>query len=203
MRVAGAILAGGEGRRMAGIDKPLADLAGESLVARVAARLAPQVETLVLNANGDPARFAFLGLPVVADRGGAGGGPLSGLATMLAHRRAEGGADRLATSPADTPFLPLDLVDRLGRALEGAPKGAVAVARSGGRLHPVAALWPVALAPDLDRFLASAENRSFMAFLAGRIVVTADFEIPADGPDPFLNVNTPQDLERARAFLAR
>ena len=201
MRIEGAILAGGEGRRMGGADKPLVDLAGKSLIAHVAARLAPQVERLTINANGDPARLAFLGLPVVPDRTSAGGGPLIGLATMLAHAR--GAATHLATAPADTPFLPADLVARLAGALAGQSADAIAVAHSAGRAHPVAALWPVALSDELDRFLERDGKHSFTAFLVGRPVVSVDFPVPPAAPDPFLNVNTPDDLAAARALLTR
>lgn len=197
MKVAGAILAGGQGRRMGGIDKPLADLAGRPLIAHVAARLAPQVDHLAVNANGDPARFAFLGLAVVADRPGIGQGPLAGLATMLARLDGAGRTTHLATAPADTPFLPHDFVSRLAHALAGAPADAIAVASSSARLHPVAGLWPVSLSGDLDAFLAAGGKQSIMAFLDGRTTVSVDFAAPPDGPDPFLNVNTPEELAAA------
>lgn len=203
MRIAGAILAGGQGRRMGGIDKPLADLAGKPLIAHVAARLAPQVDRLVINANGDPARFTFLGLAVVRDRPEIGEGPLAGLATMLARLDGAADATHLATAPADTPFLPLDLVARLAGALSRAPEGAIAVAASAGRMHPVAALWPVPLSRALDGFLAAARQQSFIAFLEGRAVVPVDFAVPPDGPDPFLNVNTPDELAAAAVHARR
>lgn len=203
MKIAGAILAGGQGRRMGGIDKPLADLAGRPLIAHVAGRLAPQVDHLVINANGDPARFSFLGLAVAPDRSGIGEGPLAGLASLLARLHSAPDFTHLATAPADTPFLPRDLVTRLANALGQAPEGAVAVAASEGRMHPVAGLWPVSLSHDLDIYLATDRKQSFMAFLEGRTVVVVDFATPADGPDPFLNVNTPDELAAAAVHARR
>ena len=203
MKIAGAILAGGQGRRMGGIDKPLADLAGRPLIAHVAARLAPQVDHLVINANGDPARFAFLDLAVVPDRPGIGEGPLAGLATMLARRHGAGDITHLATAPADTPFLPHDLVALLADALAHGGGDAIAVAASAGRMHPVAALWPVSLSRDLDSHLATDRKQSFMAFLEGRTVVAVNFAAPPDGPDPFLNVNTPDELAAAVVHALR
>jgi molybdopterin-guanine dinucleotide biosynthesis protein A len=203
MTIAGAILAGGQGRRMGGIDKPLADLAGRPLISHVAARFAPQVDHLTVNANGDPARFAFLGLAVVADRPNVGEGPLAGLATMLARLDGQGSATHLATAPADTPFLPYDLVARLSAAVAQVRGDAIAIAASAGRMHPVAALWPVSLSRDLDNHLATARKHGFMAFLEGHAVVTVDFATPPGGPDPFLNVNTPDELAAAALHARR
>lgn len=188
MRIAGLILAGGAGRRM-GAEKALVTLAGRPLVAHVAARLAPQVACLALSANGDAARFATLGLPVLPDLPGERGeGPMAGLRAGLAWAAREG-ADALVTAPTDTPFLPADLVARLAAA------GGLAHAASGGRAHYTAALWPVALAPRIEALFASGERRLRVA-LEGAVAVPF-----AGEPDPFANLNTPDDLARAEAQL--
>ncbi|MDN2567663.1 molybdenum cofactor guanylyltransferase MobA [Aquibium sp. A9E412] len=196
--IAGIILAGGRATRMGGGDKALLRLAGRPLVEHVQARLAPQVAALALNANGDPARFAATGLPVIADTLPGRPGPLAGvLAGMLWARTALPGATALATAPVDCPFLPGDLVARLAAA---AAPGTIALARSAGRRHPVAALWPLALADDLAAFLAAGHAR-VGAFAGTRHpAVAVDF---ADGGiDPFFNVNTPADLATAGRHCA-
>ena len=190
MRIDGCVLAGGEGRRM-GADKALVTLAGKPLLSHVIARFAPQVDRLWLSANGDAARFARFGLPVVPDA--APMGPLSGVLAAL-RRAAADGATALVTVPVDSPFVPGDLVPRLCLAVETAPAG-LALARSGGRVHPVFALWPVAQIGRLTEFLASGAKPRLMDFAAGAAL--ADF--PDDGS--FDNLNTPDDLAAAEALL--
>lgn len=190
MRIDGCVLAGGEGRRM-GADKALVTLAGKPLLSHVIARFAPQVDRLWLSANGDAARFARFGLPVVPDA--APMGPLSGVLAAL-RRAAADGATALVTVPVDSPFLPGDLVPRLCLAAEAAPAD-LALARSGGRVHPVFALWPVAQIGPLAEFLASGAKPRLMDFAAGAAL--ADF--PDDGS--FDNLNTPDDLAAAEALL--
>lgn len=192
MRVMGVILAGGGGRRMGGADKALLRLAGVPLVAHAADRLAPQVEALALSANGDPARFAFTGLPVLADS--LSQGPLSGVLAAL-DWAAEQGADAVVSVAVDTPFFPCDLVPRLWLA----GNGGLAVAESGGRLHPTFALWPVPLRAALRAALAQGEAR-MMAFCTAQEAVQAAF--PGGTPDPFFNLNTAEDLALAEAALA-
>jgi len=191
MRIAGLILAGGQGRRM-GTEKALVALAGRPLVAHVAARLAPQVAMLALSANGDAARFAALGLPVLPDLPGeAGEGPLAGLRAALGWA-AQAGAGALVTVATDTPFLPADLVERLAAASDG---GRPAHAVSGGRAHYTAALWPLTLAAPIAARFAAGERR-LRACLEGAA------EVPFEGePDPFANLNTPEDLAAAEARL--
>ncbi|AXQ94325.1 molybdenum cofactor guanylyltransferase [Cereibacter azotoformans] len=188
MRLYGLILAGGQGRRMGGTDKAFVTLAGRPLVRHVAERLAPQVEELAISANGDPARFAQLGLPVLPDAHPQG--PLSGVLAGL-RWAAAAEADALVTAPVDTPFLPGDLAPRLWLAGDGG----CAVAEAGGRTHPACGLWPVALAEDLDRWLASGEAR-VMGFAARHGAARAGF------PDEnaFLNLNAPEDLARAESL---
>ncbi|WP_328799700.1 molybdenum cofactor guanylyltransferase MobA [Sedimentimonas flavescens] len=187
--IAGLILAGGQGRRMGGADKALLALAGRPLIAHVAARLAPQVGCLAISANGDAARFADLGCPMLPDAPGhRGEGPLAGVLAGLEWAEAQG-ADLLVTASCDTPFLPDDLVARLVAA------GAPAMAASQGRQHPTAALWPVAHRAALTELFASGERRMRVA-LAGAAEVAFDVR-----PDPFANINTPDDLVAAEARM--
>jgi molybdopterin-guanine dinucleotide biosynthesis protein A len=194
----GVILAGGRGLRLGGADKALLRLAGLPLAQRVAQRLAPQSAPLAINANGDPARLATLGLPVLPDPLPDFPGPLAGV--MAAMDWAAGlGADQVVTVPADTPFLPLDLVARLVEAA----RGGVAVASSPdatGRLrrHPTCALWPVGLRRRLAVDLgAGARKLGIWADQQGAGVAAFD----ATPLDPFFNINTPEDLARAEALL--
>ena len=188
MRLAGLILAGGAGRRM-GHEKGLVALAGRPLAAHVADRLASQVACLALSANGDPARFAALGLPVLADLPGeAGAGPMAGVRAGLRWASAQG-AEALVTVATDTPFLPADLVARLMAA------GGAAHAQSGGRAHYTAALWPLADLPRIEALFATGERRMRPYLAHARAVPFADL------PDPFANLNTPEDLALAEARL--
>lgn len=195
MTIAGAVLAGGTSARMGGGDKCLLDLGGRSILGHVLERFAPQVEHVALNANGDPARFSTFGLPVIAD--GDGSGPLAGI---LAAMRWAGdqGCTHVATVAGDTPFLPGDLVERLGQA--AAEPDTIALAESAGGLHPVAGLWPVALADALVQFLRDGVYK-VRAFTGLRGSTTAHFDA-RDGIDPFFNVNTPADHDIARRALA-
>lgn len=190
VQIFGVVLCGGAGRRMGGADKALLRLAGQPLVTHLQDRLEPQVARLALSANGDPARLAFTGLPVLPD--GAGAGPLAGILAAL-DWAAAAGADAVASAAVDTPFLPCDLVPRLWLAGDGG----LAVARCGGRLHPTAGLWPVSLRASLRAQLEAGQFK-VMAFAEGAAV--ADFT--ADTPDPFLNLNTPEDLALAERALA-
>src|SRR5215211_6019719 len=159
MRTLGVLLAGGLARRMGGGDKPLRTIAGRTILERVIERLAPQCDGLILNANGDPARFAFTGLPVVADDVPGFAGPLAGVLAALdwaaAHRPE---LEWVASAAADSPFLPHDFVSRLHAAREAAGT-ALACAESGGRTHPVNGLWAVHLKDDLRNALVDEKLR--------------------------------------------
>src|SRR6476619_253152 len=149
----GLILAGGMARRMGGGDKPRTSIGGMTILARVLERMAPQCTRLILNANGDPARFADTGLPVIADDVPDFAGPLAGVLAGLDWAAAHASdVAFIASVPGDCPFLPRDLVARLhaARAAAGVP---LACARSGEWRHPVVGLWPVALRDDLRRAL--------------------------------------------------
>ncbi|WP_406648388.1 molybdenum cofactor guanylyltransferase MobA [Aliisedimentitalea scapharcae] len=206
----GVILAGGLATRMGGGDKGLLTLGGKSLLAHVVDRLEPQVSGLVLNANGDRARFAGLGLPVVADSIDGFAGPLAGVLAGL-DWAAEQGADCIVTAAADTPFFPCDLVVRLQGAAAGMahPLVLATTPRSGAELksggkskvnrHPTFGLWPVALRDDLRAALVDG-LRKVVAWTDQHNGREALF--PAEPFDPFFNVNTPEDLERAKGLLS-
>jgi molybdopterin-guanine dinucleotide biosynthesis protein A len=188
------ILAGGLSRRMGGGDKCLLPLGDRPLLAHVIERLRPQTAALALNANGDATRFARFGLAIVADDATDFAGPLAGiLAAMDWAARLHPFARAVLTVPADTPFLPRDLVTRLSAA------GTPALARSGGRIHPVVGLWPLALRDDLRRSLREAGVRKVEAWTGRLDPAIVDFE--AGAIDPFFNINTPEDLTRAEALL--
>jgi molybdenum cofactor guanylyltransferase/molybdopterin-guanine dinucleotide biosynthesis protein MobB len=202
--VTGVVLAGGQSRRMGGGDKGLLDLAGRPMLDHVIGQLAPQVGRVVLNANGDPARFARFGLPVVADTVPDFAGPLAGVLAGMRWSRANAPAARwIATVAGDAPLLPTDLVARCLAAIEGRP-GAIALARSAGGLHPVIGLWPVALADDLEAQLA-AGVRKVLDWTGRHGTVAVPFgPVRAGGRDldPFYNANTPEELDALRAALA-
>jgi len=198
----GVILAGGRATRMGGGDKGRLLLAGQSLLGHVIDRFGPQVAGLALNANGDAARFADLGLPVLADSVADNPGPLAGVLAGLDWAAGQG-ASHIVTAAADTPFLPPDLVPRLLLAAEtqGAPI-ALAATRDPARgvlRQPTIGLWPVALREDLRAALAGG-MRKVVLWADGHGAASAVF--PEIGFDPFFNVNTPEDLARAEGFLA-
>jgi molybdopterin-guanine dinucleotide biosynthesis protein A len=198
-RVVGVLLAGGQARRMGGGDKCLRQLGGRTILERVIERARPQVAALVLNANGDPARFAPFGLPVAADAVAGFAGPLAGVLTGMEWARAHRPeCPWIATMATDTPFFPADLVQRLLGALER--EGAdLACASSGGRAHPVFGLWPVGLADDLRRAMVDEGVRKVDVWTARHRLATVPF---ASSPiDPFFNTNRPEDLAEAERLL--
>jgi molybdopterin-guanine dinucleotide biosynthesis protein A len=204
--ITGVILAGGQSRRMGGGDKGLLDLAGRPMLAHVIERLAPQVGRVIVNANGDPARFASFGLPVVADTIGGFAGPLAGVLAGMRWSTANAPAARwIATAAGDAPLLPTDLVARFLAALRDRP-GRIALAQSGGELHPVLGLWPVALADDLERQLAAGVRKVLAWTDRHGTAVAVPFAMAQVGGaelDPFFNANTPQELEALRHALAK
>lgn len=192
MRVLGAVIAGGRSSRMGGEEKAFLPLAGVSLIERVMSRIAPQVNEIIINANGAPDRFAGLKRTVIADVLDLGT-PLAGLHAALKHGEAHG-FEAVLTVPSDTPFLPLNLVKRLSDA--GAATGA-AVAMSGGQVHHLTGLWSVAIATPLEAMLKDGKLRRVMDLSEVFAVETAEW--PVDAVDPFLNINTPEDLAAAEA----
>ena len=201
MTIAGVLLAGGQSRRMGGGDKALRLLGGETILARVIARLRPQVARLVLNANGDPARFAGFGLPVVADSVEGFAGPLAGILAGLDWAAANApGCELVLSAATDAPFLPADLAARLaaGMAAAGAD---LACAASRGQPHPVIGLWPVRLREELRHALLAEGVRKVDVWTARYRLATVDF--PAGEVDPFFNANRPEDLAAAEALLLK
>jgi molybdenum cofactor guanylyltransferase len=204
-QVAGVILAGGLSRRMGGGDKALRELGGIPLVRRVLERLQRQASPIALNANGEPARFASLGLPVIPDATADFAGPLAGvLAGMRWAAAAAPEARFIATAACDTPFLPQNLVQTL-RAASGSAYPAIVLAASGEQVHPVFGLWPIALADDL---VAALENgtRKVLRWVERHPYFTARFPFADAGGklvDPFFNANTPEDLAEAERLLVK
>ena len=195
------VLAGGRATRMGGGDKALRPFGGTTLLDHVLARMAGQrPHRTVLSANGSPARLARFGLPVLPDTVPGFPGPLAGVLAGLEWTLAHAPATTdLVTVPTDSPFLPPDLIDRL-LAARTAAGAALACAASAGRVHPVVGLWPVSLAPLLRRALV--EERFYRI---GRWAARFDLvQVPFDtGPvDPFLNINTPEDLAAAEPTSA-
>jgi len=199
VKVVGLLLAGGQSRRMGGGDKALRLLEGIPLLERVIERLRPQVEALVLNANGDPLRFARFALPVAADSVPGFAGPLAGVLAGLdwavSHRP---DCPYVVSVATDAPFLPVDLVARLAEGLDEA-RADLACAASGGRSHPVFGLWPVRLRGDLRRAVVDHGIRKVDLWTTRHKLTTVPF---ADQPvDPFFNANRPEDFETAAVLL--
>jgi len=194
----GVLLAGGLARRMGGGDKPLKRVLGRTILDRVVSRIAPQVDGLIINANGDTGRFGFLGIPVVADDVPDFAGPLAGILAALdwaALHRPD--VDDVVSLAADSPYLPRDLVARLHQSRKdaGVP---LACARSGDQTHPVIGLWPVHLRTDLRQALVVEDIRKIDRWTARHGVAHAHW--PAEPYDPFFNANTPDDVTQAEVI---
>jgi molybdopterin-guanine dinucleotide biosynthesis protein A len=187
-QITGLILAGGLGRRMSadgkGLDKGLQPFRGRPMVNRVIERFAPQVGALLINANRNLASYEAFGFPVVADAIDGFAGPLAGLHAGLSAAKTR----FVASVPCDSPFLPLDLVPRLGAALS-ANGAQVAVARTGRQAHPVFMLVERSVLPGLEKFLATGQ-RKIDAWYAELLVADVDF----DEDSAFRNINTPEEL---------
>jgi molybdopterin-guanine dinucleotide biosynthesis protein A len=198
--IPGILLAGGLARRMGGGDKPMRTIAGRTILERVITRLGPQCGGLVLNANGDPARFAPFGLPVIADSVADFPGPLAGILAGLdwvaAHQP---DVAWVLSTAADCPFLPRDLVERLHQArIER--NAQVALAASGGQTHHVIGLWSVALREELRHALVTKDIRKVERWTAGYSPATVTW--PTEPLDPFFNANTANDLVQAERLAA-
>ena len=199
-KIAGVVLAGGLGRRMGGLDKALLNLGGKPLLAWVIARLSPQVAAIAINANGDPERFRAFGLPVIADETDDRPGPLGGILAGL-EWAANAGFERILTVAADTPFFPCDLDCQLRTAAElTGSQIALAASRDdrrGARLHPTFGIWPVALRHELRCAIADGTRR-VLAWTDQYAVAKAVFD---SDPDPFFNINKPDDMLQAQRRL--
>lgn len=198
--IPGILLAGGLARRMGGGDKPMRQIGGRTILERVIARLEPQCDGLILNANGDPARFAPFGLPVIADTVEDFPGPLAGILAALdwfAANRPE--VSLVLSAAADCPFLPRDLVTRLYRALVD-ESAQLAVAASDGQSHPVIGLWSVALRDELRHALVVEDIRRIDRWTARYRLATVTW--PTTPLDPFFNANTVEDITEADRLAA-
>jgi molybdopterin-guanine dinucleotide biosynthesis protein A len=198
--IPGVLLAGGLARRMGGGDKPMRTIAGQTILARGIARLAPQCDGLILNANGDPSRFTQFGLPVIPDNIDGYPGPLAGILAALdwvAVHRPE--VKFVLSAAADCPFLPRDLVARLEteRAVENAE---LAVASSGGQTHPVIGLWSVRLRSELRYALVEEDIRKIDRWTARYRLANVSW--PVTPVDPFFNANTVDDIAEADRLAA-
>jgi len=193
--IPGVLLAGGLARRMGGGDKPMRQIGGRTILQRVIARLAPQCDGLILNANGDPARFASFGLPVIPDGVADFPGPLAGILAALdwaAANRPE--VHWVLSAAADCPFLPRDLVARLTEALVN-ENAQLAVAASDGQSHPVIGLWSVSLRDGLRHALVQEDIRRIDRWTARYKLATVTW--PTQPLDPFFNANTMDDIAEA------
>ena len=198
MRVAVVLLAGGQSRRMGGGDKNLMDLGGKPLLAHILDRVDITGLPTLINANGDSARYAGFGMPVMADVVDGFVGPLAGILTGFEWmRRDQPDCTHLLSIATDAPFLPSDLLARLASAVRGNVD--IAQAMSNGRRHPVFALWSRVVADDLRQALIHEQVRKIDDFTANHCCVTVDFSAE---PDPFTNLNRPDDFAAAKVLLA-
>ena len=193
----GLVLAGGLARRMGGGDKARLEIGGITILDRVLATLSGQCVDIIINANGDPTRFADTGCVVVPDNVPGHPGPLAGILAGLDWLAEQNnGIEWILSVPGDCPFLPDDLVERLHIARRKMGAGVpLACARSGEWRHPVVGLWPLALRANLRKALVEDDMRKIEVWTAQHGVAIADW--PAEPIDPFFNVNTPEDAERA------
>ncbi|MEP1934775.1 MAG: molybdenum cofactor guanylyltransferase MobA [Roseibium sp.] len=197
------VLAGGQSRRMGGGDKTLLELGGKTMLEIILNRLTPQIPHIILNANGDPSRFAQYGLPVLPDPVGDFAGPLAGVLAGLDYARANlPQVSHVVSIAGDTPFFPTDIVARFC-AVTPSDKTVIALASSSDKLQPVFGLWPVALYDDLHNWLSTGKSGKVLAFVDQYDSVEVAFDNdPTTGLDPFFNANRPDDLETARNALS-
>ena len=198
--IVAVLLAGGLARRMGGGDKCLRKVAGRPLLSRVIERIFPQVDHVVLNANGDPERFSEFGLPVIADVVEGNAGPLAGILTGLdwaARHVTE--CEWVVSVPTDAPFLPMDYVARMMAAIED-EDAELACASTNGRTHPVAGLWALRLMLELRSALIDEDIRKIDQWTVRYRL--ADVEFSSEPIDPFFNANRPEDLKAAEVILA-
>lgn len=202
--IAGLVLAGGQSRRMGGQDKSWLDINGKPCVQHALDGLRPQVSTLAINTNADPTPFKPFNLPILPDTLPDYPGPLAGVLTGLRWAAQSPNITHLATAATDTPFFPADLVTRLAKAARDVESVVMAQSGPAGDVwtHPVFALWPVALADALEAYLTVENERKIIVFSQRHNQTNVHF---SDQPDPFFNINTPEDLalaqDRARSLL--
>ncbi|MGB0843589.1 MAG: molybdenum cofactor guanylyltransferase MobA [Alphaproteobacteria bacterium] len=200
----GLVLAGGLSRRMGGQNKAFVELDGKAMIAHVIERAAPQVDTLVINANADPSLYQAFGLDLIADEVSGFAGPLAGIHTGMRHAE-KAGYKWLVTFACDAPFVPLDFAATCLKTAEET-NAEIVMAASNGRTHPVAGLWSVGLVESLQAFLAGGDRKVDL-WTAGQATEIQDFPFgkgidpnePEKGLDPFFNINRPDDLKEAIA----
>ena len=198
MKIAAGFLAGGLARRMGGGDKAEIQLAGRSLLDWQLAKTT-HIDVRLINANGPAARLAHYGLPVVADKLSGYLGPLAGIHALLHHlQKAHPDITHLLSFATDAPFVPADLDRQLIDAAK-TEKAEIIMAASGGRHHPVFALWPVSLCAALEQAINEDEVRKIDDFTAGYHTALVEF---SGTPDPFMNINSPEDLAKAEALIS-
>lgn len=198
--VVGIILAGGLARRMGGGDKCLLPLAGKTLLQRTVERAQPQVDTLLLNANGNSLRFARTRLPVIADIYPNNLGPLAGIhAGMVWMRNHRPDVEWMASFASDSPFFPTDLTAKLFSAANASPSSLV-IAKSNNRTHPIFALWHSSLLEKIAAQLQTGDAPRLQEWASQQNAIEVDFSSP--DYDPFFNINTPQDLYSAEPLVA-
>ena len=194
----GVVLAGGLSRRMDGPEKSLLKLGDKTLIAHVCERLAAQTAQVIINANGDPERFADIHLPVVADTIEGFAGPLAGVLTGMRWVKEHTKATHIITVAADTPFFPADYVSTI-EEIAANNSTEIVLAASNGNRHPVFGLWPVNLADALEAFLVQEKQRKVMLFVQRHPNCLIEFS--GVNPDPFFNINTPDDLRIAQELI--
>jgi molybdopterin-guanine dinucleotide biosynthesis protein A len=195
MNIVGAIIAGGQSSRMGGREKAFLELDSKPIILHVIEQFEPQVDQLVINANGDATRFSEFGLEVVPDVLTSLTTPLAGLHAALRFTKSVG-ADVLITVPSDTPFLPFDLTTKL---LETTVVSGAAIAASGDQEHYIIGAWKTELLDDLEQ--AISKDNLFRVKDWARRATAQMVEWPDEPYDPFFNVNTPEDLLRAQQIL--
>lgn len=201
----GVILAGGLSTRMQGPEKTLMPLGGRPMISHINERFSKQVSPVIINANGDPSRFAFLDLPVQPDTVEGFAGPLAGvLAGMQWASNNAPEATHVLTVAGDTPFFPADLAEKLKDGAAAQSSNTVCLAYSDGNRHPTFGCWPVALQGELEAFLL-AGDRKVMLFAQRHNLQKVDFPLEMRDKetfDPFFNVNTPDEFKQAENMMA-
>ena len=198
MKPLGVVLAGGLSRRMEGPEKSLLKLGGKSLIEQILERISLQLETVIINANGDAARFSGLNVPVQADTVEGFVGPLAGVLAGMRWAQSNTDLTHVITAAADTPFFPSDYCEKMITSAKR-ENADIALASSDGSRHPVFGLWPVAFADALEHFLVEEENRKVMLFVERYSHCLVEFK--NENHDPFFNVNTPEEFALAETMI--
>ena len=201
-QVIGVVLAGGQGRRLGFVNKPLIDIGGKPVLAHILKKMSPQLHEIIINANAAHDEYQHFGLDIVQDELEGFLGPLSGVLTALDWAAmSRSGISHVLSFPGDAPFVPHDLAEKLIEAVNDAEAGdkpCLARAVSGGRAHPVVGLWPVSIRAELRDKLVNDDVRKIDLFTADYPMQDVSFE---GVPDPFFNINTEDDVALAKRIL--